>query len=461
MKTVAIIMAGGRGTRLGVLSHKRAKPAMPFAGKYRIIDFVLSNCVNSGIFNVGILTQYRPHSLNDHIRTGRPWDLDRISGGVKLLAPYQRNGGALDWYRGTADAVHQNLDYIFQHQADTVLVLSGDHIYKMDYNLLLDYHHTNQADVTICAFKVPLEDASRFGTLVTDKNRRVIEFLEKPPQPPSPLVSMGVYAFRADVLAQRLNQDIHSHVSTHDFGRDVLPSMLALGDQIYAYHFDDYWVDVGTVEAYWEANMDLLRTNPPLDLRDSDWRIRTRSEERPPVNICAGAAVSNSIISNGCVIHGQVESSILSSGVHVAPGTVIRDSIIFNDCQIGPGAIVERTILDKNVVVGENAHVGFAEPHLDNLNGDIALIGKNTHLPAGIRVSRHCTIGDDLEEKDFATDLIEGAQHLDYEPFPLVMQPPSPVDTQRLETQSASLADAHRIPETRTRVLEGDLVAVR
>ena len=423
MRTQAIIMAGGRGRRLSILSQKRVKPAVPFAGKYRIIDFVLSNCVNSGIFDVGILTQYQPHSLNDHIRAGRPWDLDReLSGGVTLLQPYQREGGSLDRYRGTADAVYQNLNIIQRHKTDTVLVLSGDHVYKMDYTPLLRYHQENQADVTICVIDVPLEETSRFGILVTDDDGGVVEFQEKPLQPRSTLASMGIYAFRNEALAQRLTKDARLPGSTHDFGKDVLPHMLALGDRLYAYPFEGYWVDVGTVQAYWEANMDLLLADPPLNLQDRDWIIHTRSEERPPVNIRTGAAVSHSLITDGCVIEGQAEYSVLSPGVRVRAGAVVRDSIVLTDCEIGTGATVDRAILDKNVVVGDGAHIGFGMDYTpnrlnpDRLNTGITLVGKNSRLPAGLRVGRNCVIYSDLAETDFLTDSIASGQDVGFPP---------------------------------------------
>jgi glucose-1-phosphate adenylyltransferase len=421
MKTRAIIMAGGRGTRLSILSQKRVKPAVPFAGKYRIIDFVLSNCVNSGIFDVGILTQYRPHSLNDHIRAGRPWDLDReLSGGVTLLQPYQRERGAPDWYRGTADAVYRNLNFVRRHKTDTVLILSGDHVYKMDYGPLLQYHQENQADVTICVIDVPLEETFRFGLLVTDEEGRVIEFQEKPLKPRSTLASMGVYVFHTEILTQRLSEDARLPGSTHDFGKDVLPRMLALGDRLYAYPFAGYWVDVGTVQAYWEANMDLLLADPPLHLSDRNWVIHTRSEERPPVNIRTGATVSHSLITDGCVIEGRVEYSVLSPGVRVGAGAVVRDSIILTDCEIEPGGIVDRTILDKNVGVGEGAHIGFGTDYTPNhlnpqgLNTGITLVGKNTCLPAGLRVGRNCVIYSDLIQDDFLTDLISSGQNVGF-----------------------------------------------
>lgn len=423
MRTQAIIMAGGRGTRLSILSQKRVKPAVPFAGKYRIIDFVLSNCVNSGIFNVGILTQYRPHSLNEHIRAGRPWDLDReLSGGVTLLQPYQRYGGAPDWYRGTAEAVFQNLNFVRRHKTGAVLILAGDHVYKMDYNSLLQYHLKNQADVTICVIAVPLEEASRFGILVTDDSGRVLEFQEKPLRTRSTLASMGIYVFRADILAQRLTEDSRLPGSTHDFGKDVLPRMLALGDRLYAYPFEGYWIDVGTVQTYWEANMDLLLADPPLNLLDRNWVIHTRSEERPPVNIRTGATVSHSLVTDGCVIEGQVEYSVLSPGVRVRAGAVVRDSILLTDCEIGAGAIVDRAILDKNTVVGEGSRIGFGTDYTPNrlnpkdLNTGITLVGKNTRLPAGLRVGRNCVIYSDLTKDDFLSDFITSGQNVDFQP---------------------------------------------
>lgn len=414
-------MAGGRGTRLSILSQKRVKPAVPFAGKYRIIDFVLSNCVNSGIFYVSILTQYRPHSLNEHIRAGRPWDLDReLTGGAMLLQPYQREGGALDWYIGTADAVYQNLNIILRHKTDTVLVLSGDHVYKMDYNPLLRYHQDRGADVTIGVIDVPLEEASRFGLLVTDEAGRVIQFQEKPLDPRSTLASMGIYAFRTEVLAAQLEQDAQTPGSSHDFGKDVLPRMLAQGDRLYAFRFDGYWVDAGTVQAYWEANMDLLLTNPPLNLLDRNWVIHTRSEERPPVNIRTGAAISHSLITDGCVIEGRVEYSVLSPGVRVRPGAVVRDSIVLTDSDIAPGAVIDRAILDKNVVVGEGAHIGYGMDYTpnyltpDSLHTGISLVGKNSRLPAGLRVGRNCVIHSDLEEDDFLTDVVASGHNVGF-----------------------------------------------
>jgi glucose-1-phosphate adenylyltransferase len=431
MNALAIIMAGGRGTRLGVLSQKRAKSAMPFAGKYRLIDFALSNCANSDITNVGVLTQHQPDSLHHHVHAGWTWGPDRkLSGGVTLLPSDQRNGGALDWYRGTADAVYKNLDFILRHEPDAVLVLSSDHVYKMDYTPFIRYHQQRRADVTICAIDVPLKEASRFGILVTGSDGRVVEFQEKPRRPRSPLASMGIYVFRTDVLAQCLTQDACDPDSDHDFGRDVLPRMLALGDRLYAYRFEGYWKDLGTVQAYWQAHMDLLSPDPPLNLLDPHWSIYTRCEGRPPASIRPGAAISCSIIADGCAIEGQVEGSVLSPGVRIRVGAVVRNSVVLDDCDVGEGAIVEQAILDKNVVVGRGGWVGLDLDDVmdgyrfDEINDAITVVGKNTRLPAGICVSRGCAVDGDLAEDDFAADLIVSRRDTDLQPIDSIFVPP-------------------------------------
>ncbi len=409
MNVLAVIMADNKDSDLGILSQNRSEAAVPFAGKYRVIDFALSNCVNSGICDIGIFTQYQPHSLNEHIRTGRPWDLERrLSGGVTLLPPYQRNGHSLDWYRGTADAIYQNLDFILSHGADTVLALSGDSVYKMDYNPLLQYHKQQRADVTICTAVTPPGAPFPRNTFITDGDGRVLEFQAQPCDSPNARsFTMGLFVFQADVLMQRLAQDTRSFNSSHDLGRDVLPRMLELEDRVYAYDFQDYAVNVGTVRAYWQANMDLLLSDPPLDLQDRHWQIHTRNDGRPPVSIYPDASVSNSLISDGCVIKGRVESSVLSPGVRVWAGAVVRDSVVLGDCEIKPGASVDRAILDKNVVVGQDARVG-ADPdgtlHLGYTHAlypGITLVGKNTHIPAGLRIGRDCVVRGDPSEDDF------------------------------------------------------------
>jgi glucose-1-phosphate adenylyltransferase len=400
MKVKAIILAGGEGTRLATLTAKRAKPAVPFAGKYRIIDFALSNCVNSGIFDVLILTQYRPHSLNDHIERGRPWDLDRsFTGGVQILQPYK---GRLDtdWYLGTADAVTQNLNFVRRGRPDYVLILSGDHIYEMDYDFLIQYHRDKGADATLCVITVPLDEASRYGIIATDEDYRITSFVEKPPNPPSNLANMGVYVFNYSVLEQLLLEDHEKKDSNHDFGKDIIPHMIESRMNVVAYPYGGYWIDVGTVEAYWEAHMDLLNSPPSISLNDRTWVLHTKSEERPPAYIASGATVRNSLITHGVVISegATVERSVLSPGVFVGPGSVVRESVILTDSYLEAGAVVERTILDKICVVGHGAHVGSITQV-----GDLGItcVGKNTHIPAGFSIGHGSILGVDLRLENF------------------------------------------------------------
>ncbi|NDJ86579.1 MAG: glucose-1-phosphate adenylyltransferase [Chloroflexi bacterium] len=401
MATRAVVLAGGEGTRLGVLTAKRAKPAVPFAGKYRIIDFVLSNCVNSGLFDVLVLTQYRPHSLNEHIARGRPWDLDRsFSGGVQLLQPY-KGRWATDWYRGTADAVTQNFNFVRRGSPENALILSGDHIYQMDYTDLINYHEEHNADVTICVIDVPLHEASRYGIMFTDENMNIIEFYEKPKDPPGTLANMGVYIFKTSVLDFYLERDGKDDDSNHDFGKDIIPKMIADGRRVVAYPFEGYWVDVGTLRAYWEAHMDLLQVPPPLDLNDRTWVIHTRSEERPPVKLEGGTNIIDSLITDGSIVAqgATVERSVLSPGVYVGPGAVVRESIVLTDTYIEAGAVVEHCIIDKQVVIGQNAHVGRivegAEfPHLTT-------IGKSTRIPPEFKVGADVVIASETEESFF------------------------------------------------------------
>ncbi|MBV9580254.1 MAG: glucose-1-phosphate adenylyltransferase [Chloroflexi bacterium] len=401
----AIILAGGQGERLSVLSAQRAKPAVPFAGKYRIIDFTLSNCVNSGIYRVAVLTQYRPHSLNDHIGIGRPWDLDRMRGGVRMLQPYLGRKGS-DWYRGTADAVYQNLSAIADWRSDTMLILSGDHVYKQDYNAMLAFHEDRKADCTVAVLQVPMDEAHRFGTLVTGPDGRVVAFEEKPPEPHSNLISMGIYVFDRDVLVRRLEEDAHIQGSKRDFGRDVVPRMVEM-DRVFAYPFKGYWRDVGTIQSYWESNMGLLKEPPDFDLYDTDWLIHTRSEERPPARITERGNILCSLISHGSIINGTVEHSVLSPGVFVAEGAVVRDSILFTDCIVGPGSVVDRSILDKHVVVGADVQLGMGEDTRPNrtqprnLQSGITVVGKGARIPSGLRIGRNCLIAAEVIERDF------------------------------------------------------------
>jgi len=404
-----MVLAGGEGRRLSILSQKRAKPAVPFAGKYRIIDFTLSNCVNSGIYQVGIATQYRPRSLHDHIRSGRPWDLDRAAGGVTLLQPYLGRSDS-DWYQGTADAVYQNFDFVRRPRPENVLILAGDHVYKLDYDLLINFHRAHEAECTVAVRRVPLDEASRFGVMEVDEDDRITQFHEKPRAPKSTLVSMGIYAFQLETLRQALQDDLEDPSSERDFGKDIIPRMLAQGKRLYAYPYDGYWVDVGTVFAYWEAHMELLSDAPPLDLLDRDWVIHTRSEERPPVNIRTGATVSHSLITDGCVIEGSVEYSVLSPGVHVERGAVVRHSIVMTDSVIEAGSVVDRCIVDKQVNVGQGAYLGWGKDYsintLGNLSTGITLVGKNAQVPPGLRVGRNCLLASDLAEDDFMSQTI-------------------------------------------------------
>jgi glucose-1-phosphate adenylyltransferase len=400
MKARAVILAGGEGTRLSVLTAKRAKPAVPFAGKYRIIDFTLSNCVNSGIFDVIILTQYRPHSLNDHIGRGQPWDLDRsFTGGIQILQPFKGRRDT-DWYKGTADAVWQNLSFVRRNHPDNTLVLSGDHIYEMDYDVLLNFHMEKGADATICTIRVPMDEASRYGILDVNEQYRVTDFVEKPANPPSNLASMGVYVFNTDMLAELLEEDANVPTSSHDFGKDIIPRMVANGDKVFAYPYGGYWIDVGTIDAYWEAHMDLLAKPPSLNLNDRSWVIHTRSEERPPVKIEAGAVIKDSMITDGSVISegARVERSVLSPGVYVGPKAIIRESIILTDSYIEAGAVVERCVVDKLAVVGKRSRIGKIQD-LGDLG--ITVVGKNTRIPEGFLIGRNVVIGSDLDPEDF------------------------------------------------------------
>jgi glucose-1-phosphate adenylyltransferase len=398
---LTLILAGGEGERLSILSQVRAKPGVPFGGKYRIIDFALSNTVNSGLTDVAVLTQYAPRSLMDHIGLGRPWDLDRTRGGVTLLQPYIGRGRARDWYRGTADAVLQNLDYIVDRDPELVLVLAGDHVYKMDYRPFINMHRSTGAEVTCAVRTVPLEEAHRFGILDVDASGRVTDFVEKPPNPTSNLVSMGVYVFSWSSLREVLSQD------RVDFGRDVLPWMVREQRGVYAYEFKGYWQDVGTVEAYWRTSLDLLSVDPGIDLNDLGWLVYTKSEERPPAMIGPQGRIERSMVSHGCVIDGHVERSILSPGVRVADGATVRDSIVMFDTVIGAGAVVDRSILDKECRVGAGAVIGEGDdlrPNRDEperLYAGITLLGKRAHVPARVHIGRNCRIDPGVGSADF------------------------------------------------------------
>jgi glucose-1-phosphate adenylyltransferase len=416
MKTRAVILAGGEGSRLGVLTAKRTKPAVPFAGKYRIIDFTLSNCVNSGLFDVMILAQYRPHSLIEHIGSGVPWDLDRnFTGGISIHMPYKARGSS-DWYLGTADAVQQNYLFIKRGPPDLVLILSGDHIYRMDYKKMIDYHLSHQSELTIAAIRVPIEEASRFGILGVDDELRINSFVEKPSEPKSNLVNMGVYLFDAALLNQALWDDHTRADSAHDFGKDILPRLVSQNRRVFAYPFEGYWVDVGTVESYWKAHMDLLVTPPPIDLNDRSWIVHTRTEERPPVWIESGSTVLDSMITDGCEIArgARVERSVLGPGVRVGAGAVIFESVILTDSTIGPGAVIEHSIIDKKVRIGENVQVGKASPQ-----PAISMVGKSSRISPGMVIEQGVIIGPDVIETDFTENTVREGGYIQTkrEPF--------------------------------------------
>jgi len=416
-RTLAVILAGGEGERLSLLSGVRAKPAVPFAGKFRIIDFTLSNCVNSGLTNVMVLTQYAPLSLNDHIGAGRPWDLDRNTGGIRIFQPFLSRGRPREWYRGTADAVTANLDAIHQSGADVVLILAGDHIYKMDYGPFIQQHRRKRADVTIAVKPVPIEEAHRFGVLTLDDSDAVTEWQEKPKHPKSNLASLGIYVFSPKALQKWLGE------GRNDFGKNVIPDMLEAHARVYGYRFEDYWQDVGTVHSYWETQMELLDDHPPLDLYDRDWVVHTRSEERPPARIGPTANVHRSLISHGCIIAGTVEHSVLSPGVRVDPGAIVRDSVIMFDTHIRAGAVVDRAIIDKEVNVGPNAIVGmgndFSTPNVDEperLNTGITVIGKRAVIPASARIGRNVRIAGDVRPADFRSKRVKSGGSIEPRP---------------------------------------------
>ncbi len=378
---VAMLLAGGQGSRLYTLTEKTAKPAVRYGGKYRIIDFPMSNCVNSGIYTVGVLTQYQPLVLNEYIGNGQPWDLDRNDSGVMVLPPYQAKSGA-DWYSGTANAIYQNLSFIDRYDPEYVLILSGDHIYKMDYSKMLDAHKETGADCTIAVLEVSLEEASRFGIMSTDENMRITEFEEKPKQPKSTKASMGIYIFGKEILKRYLIADEADPKSSKDFGKNVIPKMLADGCKMYAYPFSGYWKDVGTIQSLWEANMDLIGNEPELNLRDRSWRIYSRNYSDPPHFIGEYGKVSNSLITEGCVIEGIVENSVLASGVKVERGAYIRDSVIMKNVTVAEGTTINYSIIDSDTDIGANCVIGRTRSSGEN----ITVIGADLCIAAGVDI---------------------------------------------------------------------------
>ena len=395
---IAMLLAGGQGSRLYALTQKLAKPAVPFGGKYRIIDFPLSNCVNSGIDTVGVLTQYQPLVLNEYIGNGQPWDLDRLHGGVHVLPPYQTATGS-DWYKGTANAIYQNINFIDRYNPEYVVVLGGDHIYKMDYSKMVDLHKKNNADCTIAVLEVPWEEASRFGIMTTDATGAVVKFEEKPKNPDSNLASMGIYVFTWSKLRKYLIDDEADPNSSNDFGKNIIPGMLANGERMYAYAFDGYWKDVGTIDSLWDANMDLLNPQKPLDVWNEDWKIYSRTPALPPHRIGATARVDNSIITEGCKVDGAVENSVLFAGVTVKEGALIDSSILMPGAVVEPGAEVHYSIVAENVVVKSGAVIGKKpEDCADVSEWGVAVVAEGLTVGANSVVGPKAMVREDVKE---------------------------------------------------------------
>ncbi len=407
---IAMLLAGGQGSRLGVLTDHVAKPAVSFGGKYRIIDFALSNCINSGIDTVGVLTQYRPLRLNTHIGIGIPWDLDRNVGGVTVLPPYEKIGNT-DWYTGTANAIYQNLEFMEQYNPDYVLILSGDHIYKMDYEVMLDYHKASRADITIAVMPVPMAEASRFGIVVTDEAGRVTDFQEKPRNPASNLASMGIYIFSWPALHDallKLNEQPNL-----DFGMHVLPYCREHGRRLCAYEFNGYWKDVGTLGSYWEANMELIDVIPEFNLYEEFWKIYTRGEIVPPDYIGESAIVDKCIIGEGAEIDGEVHSSVIGPAVRIEEGAVVRDSIIMQECYIGKGASINRAVIAQNTAIGERAVLGFGADAPNTYNKSVyafglVTVGENSVIPSGVRIGRNTAILGETTASDYPGGVLPG-----------------------------------------------------
>ena len=405
---IAMLLAGGQGSRLGVLTAKVAKPAVAFGGKYRIIDFPLSNCINSGIDTVGVLTQYRPLRLNSHIGIGIPWDLDRNVGGVTVLPPYEKSTNS-EWYTGTANAIYQNLEYMEQYNPEYVLILSGYHIYKMDYKIMLDYHKANNADITIAAMPVPIEEASRFGIVVTDSDNRITEFEEKPANPKSNLASMGIYIFKWSVLKDALIK--LKDQQECDFGKHVIPYCFNNNKRIFAYEYNSYWKDVGTLSSYWEANMELIDIIPVFNLYEEFWKIYTRTDTIPPQYIADNTFIEKSIIGDGTEVYGRIYNSVIGSGVTIEEGAVVRDSIIMNNSVIGKNTIVNKSIIAEEVVIGDNVELGVGE-EVPNVklpkiyNSGLVTIGECSVVPDGVKVGKNTAISGVTTVEDYPDGLL-------------------------------------------------------
>ena len=395
-KCVAMLLAGGQGSRLYALTRDMAKPAVPYGGKYRIIDFPLSNCTNSGIDTVGVLTQYQPLVLNEYIGSGQPWDLDKMHGGVHVLPPYQTAMGA-SWYEGTANAIYQNMSFIERYNPDYVIILGGDHIYKMDYSKMVDFHIANNADLTIAVQEVSLEEATRLGIMTCDKDFKVVDFTEKPKEPKSTLASMGIYVFSWDKLKKYLIENENANTGSKDFGKDIIPSMLANQERLFAYSFDGYWKDVGTIDSLWEANMDLLSPSVPLDLYDPNWKVYSRNSNMPPQYIGSNANIENSMISEGSSIDGTVDFSVIFSGVTIEKGATVNYSIVMPGSVIKAGAVVEYAIIGEDCVIESDAKIGTSPENIENRDEwGIAVVGHNVTVSKGKFVEPKQIIADNI-----------------------------------------------------------------
>ena len=411
---IAMLLAGGQGSRRGVLTAKVAKPAVAFGGKYKIIDFPLSNCINSGVDTVGVLTQYQPLRLNDHIGIGMPWDLDRNIGGVTVLPPYEKSENT-EWYTGTANAIFQNMNYMETYNPDYVLILSGDHIYKMDYEVMLDYHKANNADVTIAAMPVPIEEASRFGVVVTDENHKITEFQEKPEHPKSNLASMGIYIFSWPVLRDALIK--LKDQPNCDFGMHVIPYVHENGKRIFAYEYTGYWKDVGTLKSYWQANMELIDIVPEFNLYEEFWKIYTKSEALPPQYVSADSKIERSIICNGCEVRGNVHNSVISANVDIAEDAEVHDSIIMQGCKIGKGTKIYNAIVAENTIIGDNCSIGVGEYADSKLsqkiyNCELAVIGENSTIPSGVTLGKNVAVSGKTELSDYPDGKLSSGDYI-------------------------------------------------
>ena len=411
---IAMLLAGVQGSRLGVLTADVAKPAVAFGGKYRIIDFPLSNCINSGVDTVGVLTQYQPLRLNTHIGIGIPWDLDRNVGGVSILPPYEKSTSS-EWYTGTANAIYQNLRYMEQYNPDYVLILGGDHIYKMDYEVMLDFHKANNADVTLATIPVPLEEASRFGVVITDENKKIQEFEEKPEHPRSNLASMGIYIFSWPVLREALLK--LKDQPACDFGKHIIPYCHEQGKRIFAYEYNGYWKDVGTLGSYWESNMELIDLIPVFNLYEEFWKIYTKSDRIPPQYIAKDAIVDKAIIGEGCEIYGEVHNSVIGCGVTIEAGAVVRDSIIMSSTTIGAGTTVDKSIIAEGVTVGKNCELGIGEEKENKVKPSVyafglVTIGEDSVIPDGVKIGKNTAISGVTEPADYPNGLLDGGETL-------------------------------------------------